>query len=71
MSSGLVAFHSIYFVSLGLYALFFTDSILASVSVNHEESILNFDIKDIIVSISKAGLKYFGAVFILAGFFLL
>jgi len=28
------------------------------ISVNHEESILNFDIKDIIVAISKAGLKY-------------
>ena len=56
ISRGLVAFHSIYFIALGAYALFFTDNMLASVSENPNKEL-------------AALLKCFGAMLILAGFF--
>ena len=56
MTSGLVAFHSLYFIALGAYALFFTDNMLASVSENPNEELAALQ-------------KYFGAMLILAGLF--
>jgi len=56
MTSGLVAFHSLYFIALGAYALFFTDNMLASVSENPNQELAALQ-------------KYFGAMLILAGFF--
>ena len=56
ISRGLVAFHSIYFIAIGVYALFFTDSMLVSFSENPNKEL-------------AALLKCFGAVLILTGFF--
>ena len=54
MTSGLVAFHSIYFIALGIYTLFFTDNMLASVSENPNEELAALQ-------------KYFGAMSIFSG----
>ncbi len=56
MTRGLIAFHATYFIALGVYSLFFTENMLASISENPNKEL-------------SALQKYFGAMLILSGLF--
>jgi len=56
ITRALISFHSIYFISLGLFSLFFTETMLFSISENPNAELVILD-------------KYFGVMLILAGLF--
>lgn len=56
LTKALISFHSIYFIALGIYSLFFAETMLGKISNN---------LNDELIAINK----YFGIMLILSGLF--